>query len=64
MWDYYWLEVMQWLFLLTHILKACEFMQIRTLGYWEVVNIWEDVFHFVRFITNVPINVTQLFVFQ
>ena len=59
-----WLEVMQWLFLLTHILKVCKFLQIRTLGYWEAVNIWEDVFYFVRFITNVPINVIQLFIFQ
>ena len=28
------------------------------------VNIWEDVFYFVKFITNVPINVIQLLIFH
>ena len=42
----------------------CKSMQIKTLSYWKAVNIWEDMFYFVRFITNVPINVIQIFIFQ
>ena len=60
MWDCYWLEVLQWLFLLTHIVNLCKLGH----SYWKAVNIWEDMFYFLRFITNVPINVIQIFIFQ